>query len=83
MTSKKWLLASGLVLTAPALVVLWIGTAGFIVSGDLNPGWSSGVGRIPAHASTSLEVVIITLVASAVWLGGVWKVVQMWRQVRR
>lgn len=80
MTSKKWLFASGLVVTAPIPVALWMGTAELVADGNINFGWSSGAGRMPGHASTSVEVVIITLVSSAAWLGGVWKVARMWRK---
>lgn len=83
MANKRWLLASGLVLTAPMLIALWVGTARLVLNADIAFGWSSGAGRLPGHASSSVEIAIIALVASAVWLGGLWKVVQLWRTPRQ
>lgn len=79
MRNKRWLFATGLVLTAPAVVVMWIALVQAILSGDIGAGWSSGPGRLPAHATSNVQTAIITLVGTAMWLGGLWKVIRLWR----
>ncbi|WP_108660272.1 hypothetical protein [Acuticoccus kandeliae] len=76
--NKKWLFSIGLAIMAPAVLALWLGLIDQIASGDTSVTVTQG-GRFPSRPTTGVDTIIITLLGTGIWLGGVWKVAQMWR----
>ena len=79
MLSSRWLHVTGLAVTAPIVIVLCAIAVDQFLSGDHAVGWRSG-GKLPPSATGSVDTYLIAVLAAVVWLGGLVKVVRMFRK---
>ena len=81
MLRSKWLFLSALTVMVPPGVVLWIASVQAYMAADISLGWRLP-GRLPAGATSSLDLYLFTLFATAAWCVFAWKVFRMFRSSR-
>ena len=78
MLRSKWLYVAGLGITAPVVLVLCWAAFDQLLSSDVTVHWGSG-GKLPPSASASTDIYLIALIAAVVWLGGLARIIGMFR----
>ena len=78
MLRSKWLYVAGLVISSPVVIVLFAAAIDQFLSSDVTVHWGSG-GKLPPSASASSDIYLIALIAAVVWLGGLAKIIGMFR----